>query len=212
MHNNQQLLATQFVTLFTVLDPLSHVALFLALTGHFSPRQKHAAAITGVATAFLVLAAFGLGGQALLKTMGVSLRSFQIAGGVIMLVFAMTMVLGSGEIAHESGAGKSGSPFDTAIYPLAVPVIAGPAALLCMVLMMDGVNNTANASRMQVLGVLVAVLALLLLALLLGDRISRAIGNGGANLLRRILGMVLAAVAVNTTLAAVGSWLELPPI
>ncbi len=212
MYSNQQLLTTQFVTLFTVLDPLSHMALFLALTGHFNPRQKRTAAIAGVAAAFLVLSAFGLCGQVLLKTMGVSLRSFQIAGGVIMLVFAMTMVLGSGEIAYECAADKSCSPFDTAIYPLAVPVIAGPAALLCMVLMMDGVNSTTDASRIQVLGVLVVVLALLLLALLLGDRIARAIGNGGANLLRRILGLVLAAVAVNMTLAAVGNWLGLPPL
>lgn len=98
---DQTLLVTQFLTLFAVLDPISHTTLFLSVTGRLDPAERRKAALICVPVAFAILVVFAIIGQYALAAMNISLISFQIAGGIILLIFALSMTLG------EQGAGAS---------------------------------------------------------------------------------------------------------
>jgi multiple antibiotic resistance protein len=143
--------------------------------------------------------------------MGISLLSFQIAGGIILLVFSLSMVLGNPPATSQSPADPQNDPLGVAIYPLATPIIAGPGSMLAIILLTD--NNRFTISEQAVtLGALAIVLSLMLIVFLLSDIISRIIGRGGTNVLRRIMGVVLAALSVNLILSALAQWLNLPTI
>ena len=213
---DQQLLITQLVTLWAVLDPISHLSLFMSATAGLDKSERRRAAIISVLLAFAVLAFFGLAGQFLLHAMGVSLLSFQIAGGIVLLLFGLSMVLGeSSPLAHSNEAGTEATRRDTvmsvAVYPLATPIIAGPGAMLTMVLLVDN-NRFSFAGQAFTIASLALVLAALLIVFLAGHAIERLIGRGGIQLLRRIMGLLLSALAVNLVLSAIAAWLKLPPI
>lgn len=209
MLDDYTLFVTQIVTLWAVLDPVGHLPLFMSATGGLDEKQRRRAALLGVLFAFGVLVLFGLAGQALLRAMGVSLLSFQIAGGIILFLFAVSMVLGD----HRSHKGDmvAESAMSIAVHPIAMPIIAGPGALLSMVLLMDN-NRYSPWQQAVTVGALVAVLAAMLGTFLLGGLIQRVIGEGGTNMLRRVMGLILAALAVNMVLSAIALWLRLPPI
>jgi multiple antibiotic resistance protein len=211
MLDDQNLLATQFLTLWAMLDPISHLSLFLGATSDLNAQERRRAALIGVPVAFCILVFFGLAGQALLHAMGISLGSFQIAGGIILLVFSLHMVLGDPPAARAIAAEPGGRAMDVAIYPLATPIIAGPGAMLAIIILTD--NNRFTFEHQAVtLGVLAVVLSLLLTIFLLGEKIVGVIGQGGTNVLRRIMGVILAALSVNLILTAVAQWLGLPEI
>jgi multiple antibiotic resistance protein len=216
--DDQTLFITQLLTLWAVLDPISHLPLFMAATAELEGAEKRRAALASVLMAFAVLAVFGLAGQYLLHAMGVSLLSFQIAGGITLMLFALSMVLGPhgpqqvATLAVAEGASaRRVSAMAVAVYPLATPIIAGPGSMLSILVLMD--NN-----RFSVLdqGVTMAALAVALTALLAvftaGQLIERAIGQAGIQLIRRVMGLILSALAINLVLNALASWLKLPPI
>ena len=217
---DQQLLLTQLITLWAVLDPISHLSLFMAATADFESAERRRAAIISVLLAFTVLVFFGLAGQVLLHAMGVSLLSFQIAGGIVLLLFGLSMVLGeatppvrsdSAPHATMDEAARRETVMSVAVYPLATPIIAGPGAMLTIVLLMDN-NRFSFAGQALTLASLAVVLTALLAIFLAGHPIQRLIGRGGIQLLRRIMGLLLSALAVNLVLSAAATWLKLPPI
>jgi multiple antibiotic resistance protein len=204
---DQRLFLTQLVTLVAVLDPVGHLTLFLTATSRLTATERRRAALAAVGLALLVLITFGWLGQYLLDAMGISLLSFQIAGGVIIFLFALTMVLGSASATVEvSDAGWR----SVAVYPLAVPVLAGPGSLLTVMVLVDN-NRFSPVDQVLTLGALLIVLAVLLGVFLLAEPLSRLLGGAGTNLLRRVMGLVLAALAVNLVLNAVSTWLHLSP-
>ena len=139
-----------------------------------------------------------------------SLLSFQIAGGIIVFLFAVGMVLGEAkEPETHSSSGKNATA--VAIHPLATPIIAGPGSMLTMVLLMDN-NRYSPIQQGVTIAALLVVLAVLMCVFLLGERVRRVIGTNGAHLLRRIMGLILAALAVNMILSAIALWLHLPEI
>ncbi|WP_043839369.1 MarC family protein [Muricoccus aerilatus] len=210
MLSDYDLFVTQLVTLWIVLDPIGHLPLFLTATAALNPNDRRLAARVGVGLAFLILAFFSLLGQFLLHAMGISLLSFQIAGGIILFLFAISMVLGTPGAAATAAGGEN-SALSVAVHPLATPIIAGPGSLLTMVLLMD--NNRFSAMHQGItLLALAAVLTLMLAVFLLGEPIRRFLGSSGSNVLRRIMGLILAALAVNMILSAVAVWLHLPEI
>jgi len=201
------LLVTQLATLWAVMDPVGHVPLFLGATAGLNANERRRVAIKGVALAYGLLACFGMLGQLILHAMGISLLSFQIAGGLILFVFAISMVLGT----HSPSTLVDDGDLSVAIYPVATPIIAGPGSLLTIVLLID--NQRGHFVSQVVTLLALAVISLLMLcAFMLSSTIHRIIGTGGANLLRRVMGLILAALAVNMTLSAVAIWLHLPEI
>ena len=202
MLSDQTLFLTQLVTLWAVFDPISHLPLFIAATPDFKAEERWRAAVASVLMAFVILAVFGFVGQFLLAAMGISLLSFQIAGGILLFLFAVSMVLGNASHAlslppkRGNAAARREAVMAVAVYPLATPIIAGPGGMLTIVLLMDN-NRYSHMEQLMTLGALATALAGMLVIFLLGDRIERVTGTGVTQLLRRIMGLLLSALAVN---------------
>jgi multiple antibiotic resistance protein len=214
---DQTLFLTQLVTLWAVFDPISHLPLFIGATPDFTGPERRRAAVISVLMAFVILAVFGFVGQFLLAAMGISLLSFQIAGGIVLFLFAVSMVLGDASHALQvpakrgNAAARRAAVMQVAIYPLATPIVAGPGGMLTIVLLMDN-NRYSHMEQFMTLGALATALTGMLFIFLTGDSIERVTGSGVTQLLRRIMGLLLSALAVNLVLSAVASWLKLPSI
>jgi multiple antibiotic resistance protein len=206
---DQSVLLTQIVTLTAVLDPVGHLALFLTTTAALDRRSRRRVAVLAVLISLAILTAIGFIGQYVLNAMGISLLSFQIAGGIVLFLYSLTMVLGE---PHTAAAPDDpGDCLTMAIHPLAVPIIAGPGSMLTLMVLMDNNRFSIGHQLITVLA-LVLVLVVLLAVFLLGDVLVRVLGSSVINVLRRIMGLVLAALSVNLVLTAVVQWLGLPPI
>ncbi len=191
------LLAT-FITFFAVIDPVGTIPVFTAITQRFSPEHRRRIAFIAVIAAAAVLLFFVVAGPLLLNALGIPLASFQLAGGIILFLFALTMVFGPSKPEEEVKLVESGH--ETAIYPLAVPSIASPGAILTAVLLTDSPGITLWGQTLVTL-TMFAVLAVQLVLLLLATRLQKWIGNAGSSLISRIMGMLLAAVAVTHVVA-----------
>ncbi|RDJ27017.1 MarC family protein [Bosea caraganae] len=210
MLDDYRLFTTQLVVLWAMLNPIGLLPLFLGATTTLSASQRRRAACFSIVIAFGILTIFALAGPMLLHAMGISRRSFQIAGGMIVFVFALNMVLGDAP-ASPFKTEKGDSAMSVAVHPLATPIIAGPGAMLTIVLLMDNNRDTVLQQALTIVA-LAAVLAVMLGVFLLSETLRRLIGANGANLIRRIMGLLLAALAVNMVLSAVALWLRLPEI
>lgn len=205
------LFLTQFVTLWAVLEPISHLSLFLATTSEMTPKQRHRAAVLSCFFAFLILVFFIIAGRALLDAMNISVLSFQIAGGLILFIYATSMIFSEPHTPPSLEVGSDKHIASLAVYPLAIPIIAGPGAILSVVILSDNNRNVweHQAVTIAVVGLLMAILVVLFW---LGGYVIKVIGASGTNLIRRIMGLVLAALSVDIVLNALSQWLRLPPI
>jgi multiple antibiotic resistance protein len=201
-------LVSDFITLFVVVDPLAASSVFLAITAAYTAPAKRKIATLSVLFAFAVLVFFIVLGQIIVEAMGISLRAFQIAGGIVLFLFAVSMILA--EPAATAGGGDGGVA-SVAVYPLAIPAIAGPGTMLTVMLLTDN-DRFGIAEQAATTAVVVGVLLIQYVLLLLAEPVSRVIGKSGANILRRVMGMILASVAVNAVLTALGSWIGLPKV
>ena len=200
---------TEFVTLWVMIDPLGSLSVFLATTAGLDPSGRRKAAVVSVLVAFLVLVFFIVAGQFLLVAMGIGLYSFQIAGGIVLFLFALQMVHGSVATGPDPAPARGG--LELAVYPLAIPSIAGPGAMLAAVLLTDNDRHDIPDQALTV-AVLAVVLVATLVLFLLAEPVARLIGKSGANIIGRVMGMVLAAVAVDMVLKALIGWLGLPKL
>jgi multiple antibiotic resistance protein len=200
---------SEFVTLFVVVNPFGVLPAFLAATGGLPAATQRRIALTAVLVSFVALLFFTFAGGFLLTQMGISSRAFQIAGGIVLFIVALEMVRGE---THEVVLGPgTRSAQRLAIYPIAIPKIAGPEAMLAIVLLVDD-DRYDIVERGLTAGVLALVLATTLLILLAAGPISRVIGDTGTSVIGRVMGIILAALAVHTILTALGSWIGLPPL
>lgn len=191
-------LTKEMVTLVVVIDPVGSIPVFLFAVQNVPPHLHRRFALNAVAIAALVLLAFLVGGQYLLETLGLRLGSFQVAGGIILFLFAMTMIFGDSKPAREiEEAGRD--HLAGAVFPLAMPSIASPGAMLAIVILTD--NHTEPLSDQVVTaGLLMIVLVITLLLLLAASYVHRVIGNTGASVISRVMGIVLATIAVDSVL------------
>ena len=186
-----------FVTLWVTVDPVGTVPLFLSVTKDMTTAARKRAAMRATLIAFLLLAAFLYLGQYLLEAMRIEMLSFQIAGGIVLFLFALTMIFDRGLTRSAS----TDAGHDVAIFPLAMPSIATPGALLAVVVLTD--NNTHSLLQETLTCIVMAlVLMATLVLMLLGNWIMRLIGPSGANVLSRVIGMILAAAAVQMVYSA----------
>jgi multiple antibiotic resistance protein len=184
------------VSLLVIVDPLGTAVMFVALAAHIAPAHRRSTAWRGAAIAAALLLLFAFVGRALLDILGISLPAFQIAGGLLLFLVATDMVL-----ALRSGIRSTTRPEEEeaahsrniAVFPLAIPLIAGPGALTSITLLMRGAPNVA--SQAWVLLALAVTMALTLVALLAATVVARFLGVTGANVVTRVLGIVLAALA-----------------
>ncbi len=142
--------------------------------------------------------AFLVGGQLLLEVIGLRFGSFQIAGGIVLFLFAMTMIFGDAKPNREIEEAER-DHMAGAVFPLAMPSIASPGAMLAIVVLTDNKSNSI-ADQGVTAAILLVVLAITLLLLLFAARVKRVIGLVGANVISRVMGLVLATVAVDAVL------------
>jgi multiple antibiotic resistance protein len=196
---------SEFVTLLLVINPLEVLPSFLSVAGRFDRKAQRKLALQAVLAAFVFLVFFVIGGDFVLKHIGVSIRAFQIAGGIVLFLVALDMIHG----VHHSGPDATDAEHRAlAIYPLGFPKIAGPAALITVILLTD--DDRFNVpGQLATIGVVALVLVLQLAILLAAVPITRWLGIAGAAVIGRIMGMLLAALAVSMVLTAVSEWLNL---
>lgn len=186
-----------FILLFVVIDPIGLAPMFVALTGGESVAYRNRTAVKGIMIAGTVLVFFTLAGAGLLQYLNINTASFSIAGGILLFLLAMDMVLvrHSGLRLttlreHEEALHKT----DISVFPLGIPMIAGPGALTTILLLRDA--PVLSLETLVVLGVLAIVLAMALSMLLLAAQIIGFLGETGANVITRVLGVILTALAV----------------
>ena len=191
---------SSFVFFFAVIDPVGTLPVFIAVTARHADWQKRKIAFMAVLVATGILLFFLLAGQYLLETVGVPLSAFQVAGGVVLFMFALTMIFGEGKPEQEMEIVQEGH--ETAIFPLAVPSIASPGAMLAAVVLTDNyrfdpIHQARTATAM------LAVLGIVLVILLTANWIYRWIGNAGASIVSRVMGLILASVATTNVLLGI---------
>jgi multiple antibiotic resistance protein len=190
-------LAQNLITLVVVIDPIGSIPIFLHATTGLAARDRHKVALIAVAVALVVLLLFLYGGQYALEAMHVGIPAFRIAGAAVLFVFALQMIL-SGH--HQGGPPEpSRTAVEIAVFPVAMPSIASPGALLAVVLLTDN-NRFSLAEESITAGLMVVVLVGVLLTLLLAGRIQRYLGTAGIMVVTQIMGLVLASFAVQQML------------
>ncbi|AHG77972.1 MarC family protein [Mannheimia varigena] len=193
-------LAVQFVVLWAVIDPVGSVPVYLAKTIGLPIEARRKIALNAVLIAAGILVFFLIGGQILLESMQIPLPAFQAAGGLVLLLFALTMIFGESKPDQEIR--MSSNLNELAVYPLAVPSIASPGAMMAIVLLTDN-HRFSISDQFITAGIMVLVLAITYLLLLAANRIQHLIGNAGAAIISRVMGLILAAIAVNNLLIGV---------
>lgn len=195
-----------FIVFFAVIDPVGTVPVFIAATQGYNAKEKRNIALIACSVAIAVLLFFVVAGELILTAMSIPLSAFQIAGGIVLFLFALSMIFGESKPEEETRLAKKHS--ETAIFPLAVPSIAGPGAMLAAVLMTEKAN-VGLWQQIQIAGVMVSVVLLGLILMLMASGIHRVIGNAGASVVSRVMGLILAAVATSNTLAGISTYFKL---
>lgn len=183
---------TAFVTLFVVIDPIGLAPLFIALTRGMNAEACRRVGLRAVAVSAALLTLFGLAGQQILSGIGISLAAFRIAGGILLLLTALDMLFERRTQRREGQA--QDDDHDPSIFPLAMPLIAGPGALVTMVLLVGQQPGWGHWAAIT--GIMLANLVIVLLLFAASGPIARALGRTGTMVVTRLLGMLLAALAV----------------
>ena len=188
---------TKTLFLIAVIDPLGSVPVFLEATQHLDEQIRPRVAVTATFIAFLVLLFFIVVGQLILEGMEVTLDAFQISGGVILFLFALTMIFGEGKPEVEKKAITDYR--NVTIFPIAIPSIASPGAILSVVLLTDNYVYPIQDQAITVL-LVACVLALTMSVLLIAGHVQKWIGDYGITVISKIMGLILSAYAVQNIL------------
>ena len=190
-------LISAFTTLFVVIDPIGLTPIFIALTQGMTPQQRRAIALRASVIALLLLTLFAFFGEAVLGFAGISMPAFRIAGGILLFLTALDMLFEHRTKRREGQAEEDEGP-DPSVFPLAIPLIAGPGAIATMILLAGQADGALEMAA--VLLVMTGVLLLAFLLFLTAGITERALGRTGINVVTRLLGMLLAALSVQFVL------------
>ena len=191
-----ELFISTFITLFVVIDPVGCAPIFAGLTAGTPASHQRSMALRSSFVATLIMLAFALIGESLLDTIGVSMPAFRIAGGIMLFLIALEMVFEKRTQRRENRAeeAKGKEHEDISVFPMGIPMIAGPGAMASVMLLMARVDGFA--SHAIVVAALLAVMALTLFALLVAAPLIRLVGAKIEAAITRLLGVILAALAV----------------
>ena len=192
---------TAFVTLFVVIDPIGTTPIFVALTQGMTAARRRAIAWRACIIGLLILAAFGLFGEALLGFIGISMPAFRIAGGLLLFLTALEMLFGRRTQRRQSQAEtvEEDPSDDPSVFPLAIPLLAGPGSITSLILLTDQGGGGWPALG-GLFGVIVVIYAICLLLFFAAGAIERGLGETGILVVTRLLGMLLAALSVQFVL------------
>lgn len=189
------------VTLLVTIDPIGLAPLFVTVTRGMDNAERREVAIRACLIGFVILLTFGLGGQALLDALGITLPAFRIAGGLLLFWLAFEMVFEKRVERRETTTTRAIDKDhikNVAVFPLAIPLIAGPGAISAMLLLSHEAAGLTDgyAGLGALIGVLAGMVLACLLVFLAASRIEKLLGNTGRIILTRLLGVILSALAV----------------
>ncbi|HEY4613179.1 MAG TPA: MarC family protein [Bacteroidota bacterium] len=185
--------------LWATIDPVGTLALYAAITGRLDAAERRRTALKAVLYSFMILMSSIVVAQIILSGMGIRLISLQIAGGIILFMVGLKMVFG--ETFKDSNQPETGH--DLAVFPLAVPSIASPGAIMAVILLTDNYVYPISVQA-ATSGVLLVILAITYVLMLFSEPILRVLGKNGAAIAIRVMGMVLAAFSVELLVNAFG--------
>ena len=194
------LFATAFVTVLVIMDPVGNIPIFLALTKGQDVPQRRRSALQAACVAGTVILAFAIGGQQVLELLGISLEALQVAGGLLLLVIAL-------ELLHPSSAGAASlasGDSNIALVPLGTPLLAGPGAIAATMLYSRQAHDLGGT--LSVVLAIAAVLTVIYLAMRYAAVFSRLLRDNGIELLSKVMGLLVAAIAVQLVARAVEAW------
>ncbi|MDA8792961.1 MarC family protein [Bacteriovoracaceae bacterium] len=204
---NIELLISQFIVLWAVIDPIGTIPVFIAVTKGYTDKEKNSIARSASIVAFIILLFFALVGEFLLGKVGVPLAAFQTSGGVILFMFAMNMIFGDSKPEEELQMIKK-SEKETAIFPLAIPSIAGPGAILALVLLAETKNVNMKGFALLI-GLLLIILFINYLLMRGSTKIHKYLGNSGAIVISKVMGLILASMAANNILMGIKEFFKI---
>ncbi|PWE29025.1 MarC family protein [Pararhodobacter marinus] len=188
-------LTTAFVTLFVIIDPVGLAPLFIPLTAGMDARQRRIVGARACIIAVALLSVFGLAGETILSTIGISMPAFQISGGVLLFLTALDMLFDRRQPRREGHAQQSPDP---SVFPLAMPLLAGPGAMASMILLVNQTETTTGV--LAVHAVMLLVVAAAFGFFLLAPVLERLLGRVGEMVVTRLMGLLLAALATQFVL------------
>lgn len=196
------LLITAFVALFVVIDPVGLTPLFVSLTQGLTSQQRRAIALRACAVAFGLLTLFTVFGEAVLGFIGISMPAFRVAGGALLFLTALDMLFERRAPRRKDQASEN-QPDETladddhpdpSVFPLALPLIAGPGSIATVILLSS--QHPGLVGLAAVIGITFSVIAMVFVFFLASGILERLLGKTGINIATRLLGMLLAALAV----------------
>jgi multiple antibiotic resistance protein len=191
-----ELFVSAFITLFVVIDPPGCAPIYASMTTGANAQQRRSMAIRAVVVAGGILLVFALFGEVLLSALHIELNSFRIAGGIMLFLIALDMVFEKRTERREQRAQKvmeTPEIEDVSIFPMAMPMIAGPGSIASVMLLVS--QNTGLDRALTILAALLAVLLLTLVALLTAGPLMKLLGQQAEAVITRLLGVLLAALA-----------------
>lgn len=197
-------LVTAFVALFVVIDPIGLAPLFVALTAGMSKEKRRSIAVRSCVVSIGILLVFSLFGAGILTFAGISMPAFRIAGGILLFLTALDMLFERRQKRREDRAEEDDHDDDPSVFPLAIPLIAGPGSITTIILLVGQTEVTTG--YFAVMGVLFAILALVFLMFLAAATIENMLGKTGITVVTRLLGMLLAALSVQFVLDGLASF------
>ncbi len=191
-------LITAFVTLFVVIDPIGLTPIFIALTAGTDARHRRNVALRSCLIGAGVLFLFAFLGESVLGFIGISMPAFRISGGILLFLTALDMLFERRTKRREDKADQDEDYPDPSVFPIAIPLIAGPGAIASIILLTGQAEGPLGMA--SVLGVMLGVLLIVLLFFFSAGLIERALGKTGITVVTRLLGMLLAALSVQFVL------------
>lgn len=195
-----------FVFLFAVIDPLGSIPVFLEATKQIDDASKKRIAINASVIAACVLLFFIAVGQIIMEAMQITLSAFQISGGVILFLFSLTMVFGEGKPEEEKHLIKDYG--HVTVFPIAIPSIASPGAIMAVVLLTDNHIYSIGQQLVTAVVVLLVMFATCML-LLMARKIQERIGETGITVISKIMGLILASFAIQNILSGIKEYFNL---
>ncbi|MEM7214193.1 MAG: MarC family protein [Pseudomonadota bacterium] len=192
------LLLNAFITLFVTIDPIGLAPLFLGLTEGMTRKQRYSVGLRACTIAFCLLIVFLFAGNAILDKMGITIHAFRVAGGLLLFYIAFEMVFGSRQDRKEKSSREAITKdhiANLAVFPLALPLIAGPGAISAAILL-SGQAGGSLEWRGMLAAIIFAIVTLTLISFIAAEAIDRYLGHTGRMILTRLLGVLLAALSV----------------
>lgn len=191
---------TAFVTLLVVIDPIAILPIFLALTPGMTAERRARVARHAVLVAGLILALFAFFGEAVLGFVGISMAAFRVAGGILLFLTALDMLFERRTKRREDQSAEQDSAHadDPSVFPLAIPLIAGPGAIASVILLVG--ERPGAEGLLTIVPITAVILMIMYLMLRVSNYLERGLGKVGINVITRVLGMLLAALSVQFVL------------